>query len=262
MILFSNIFSFFYTLHIKRVEKELGYHIEFEKIPKTWINGLMTFDMRKSWLKRGINAKGINYFTVGALYKGVSSRFIRSKKQYQSWLGAYLVKFGKKEKHSLQDYYNLAIADQKNWLNDFGDLRPRIKMPSSNTARTKKIRIGKYTAKLHKFLGGPSQSDVGKRSGNFRNRTVMGLMAAMFNKSNPKLNLKGSNFIPQNITKTYETVTLKGYIAVVDLGKNTKLVLYGNGAVIKNNGGKKIDYYKLIRKDILDAFRSVKIREV
>jgi hypothetical protein len=255
-------FALLYTRRIRKLERELGYKLKFGKIPKPWINSLMTFDMERSWRKQEIKARGVNYFTMGSLVNGTSSRFICNKKQYQSWLGAYLVKFKDEKKFTLQDHYNLAVADQMNWLQDFGDPKPFIQMPEKNTAKAKDIMIGKYAGKLYEFLGGLSHSDVGNRNSSIYNKTIMALMASMLNKHNPKLNLKYSNFIPRNPSKNYEMITLRGYIAIVNLDQNTKIVLYGNGAVIQDKNGKKIDYSLLLKKDILTAFKSVVITKV
>ncbi|MEK6917749.1 MAG: hypothetical protein AABW51_02270 [Nanoarchaeota archaeon] len=256
------IFAFFYTRWIHKLERELGYKLKFEKIPKTWINGLMTFDMERSWRKQGIEAKGVNYFTVGSLIGDLSSRFIRDKRQYQSWLGAYLVKFKDSRKFTLQDHYDLAVADQKNWLGDFGDPNPFYEMPEENTGKVQNIMIGNYSGKLYEFLGGLSHSDVGNKNSNMRNKILMALMASMFNRYNSKLSLNYSNFIPKHPFSNYETVTLKGYIAIVDLDNNTKVVLYGNGTIINNKAGKKSDYSSLLKKDILTAFKSVIITKL
>ena len=176
-----SLISFLYEKWISRLEKKIGYKIKFNNLPQTWINGWMTFDMGKSWKKHGIRAVGINYFTMGSIKRGLSTRFLRSEKQYQSWLGAYLVQFKEDRVFTLQEHYNLAIADQKNWLKDFGDPKPYYDMPEKNTLSPKKIDIGKWKAKLYEFLGGVSHSDVGNNSDNFYNWIIMNIMSAMFN---------------------------------------------------------------------------------
>lgn len=248
---------------MRRLEKKMGYRLTFANIPETWINGWMTFNMEKSWAKHGIQAQGINYFTVGAIIDGVSYRYLRDKKQYQSWLGAYLVKFKEKKDFTLQDHFNLAVADQKNWLKDFGDPNPYYKMPAENAAEPESINISGNSGKLYWFTGGPSHSDVGSRSKNLRNRITTALMSSMFNNSNPSLKLDGSHFLPVNIETEYETVLLKGYIAILELEKDTKIVFYGNGASLLDKEGKEIkDYTSALKQDILTAFRSVKIEKI
>ncbi len=259
MNIIARIFSYLYSKHMQRLEREIGYSLKFGKIPETWINGWMAFDMGKSWKKWGINADGVNYFTVGSLSGGTSSRFLRNKKQYQSWLGAYLVRFREDKKLTLQDYYDLAVADQKNWLEDFGDDSPFCEMPAKGTGRTEKMKVGEYEAKLYEFLDGHSHSDVGENSGNLRNKIVMGLMASMFNRCNPKLKLRVCSFIPKDFPSNYERVLLRGYVAIVELDKRTKVVLYGNGAAIRDEKGKEIDYSPELKKGILKAFSQARI---
>ncbi len=257
------LFAFLYAFHMRRLEREVGYKVTFSNIPSTWINGWMTFDIGKSWAKYGIKAQGVDYFTLGSLGQDdISSRFLRSEKQYQSWLGAYLVKFKENREFSIQDHFNLAVADQKNWLGDFGDARPFIKMPVESITSTMPITVGGYEGFLYEFSGGPSQSDVGSKSNNLRNRILMGLMASMFNSCNPKLHLKGKNFIPKQITHEYETVILKGYVAILTLEKNIKVVLYGNGATLLDTTASDGDYYPLLKDDIVTAFRSVIINKL
>lgn len=245
-----------------RLEKKIGYSVTFTHIPDTWINGWMTFSMERSWRKHGIKATGVNYFTFGALVNGLSSRFIRNEKQYQSWLGAYLVKFSENKEFTLQDHYDLAIADQKNWLGKFGDPQPFIEMLEQHTASVEDFAIGKYNGKLYETSGSPSHSDVGSRSNNNLVRIIMALMASMFNKNNRQLSLKSSNFIPTDLSANYETVTLKGYIAIIELANNTKVVLYGNGAIVNGGTKEEVNHYLLLKQDILTAFKAVKVTEV
>ncbi len=258
----SKMFSYLYTNHMHRIEEKIGYRIRFENIPQTWIDGWMTFDMERSWRRYGIKAEGVNYFTLGALKQGVSSRFIRSEKQYQSWLGAYLVVFKERRDLTLQDHFALAVADQKNWLRDFGDTDPSCKMSTKKVGRTEEIKIGAYKAKLYEFLGGRSHSDVGRHSRNPTNRLLMSLMASMFNRCNPKLHLKGEQFLPHTPSGDYERIVLKGYTAIVDLDEKTKIVLYGNGAAIRHKDGRETDYTPLLKKDILKAFSKVEITKL
>lgn len=253
-----NIFGIIYTHLMRQLESKIGYGIRFAHIPDAWINGLMTFNMEKSWAKQGIRARGINYWTIGSLRDGISSRYLRNEKQYQSWLGAYLVKYKERREFTLQDHFNLAVADQKNWLFDFGDRDRYIKMSQENISQPKDFPISNYNGKLYEFFGGISCSDVGSKSISLRDKILMSLTASMFNRFNPELKLKGPNLLPGLIETEYEKVVLRGYIAVIDLEENTKAVLYGNSAAILNDG-KETDYYPLLKEDILGAFKEVEI---
>ncbi len=252
-----------YALWVHRLERRIGYRLEFSHIPDTWVDGQMIFDMSPVWAKHQIKAVGINYFTVGKLVNGISSRFLRHEKQYQSWFGAYLVKFDNAKKFTLQDHFDLAIADQKNWLGIFGDLNPFIEMPETQAVNATTIKLGDLESTLYEFLGGPSHSDVGAKSNNLNAKFNMRMMAEVMNLSNPKLKLTGQNFLPHDKSVNYETVTLKGYVAIIELEENTKVVLYGNASALLNNQGvETVDYFPELKEDILKAFESVKIKKL
>jgi hypothetical protein len=221
----------------------------------------MKFDMTRAWAKHNIRAVGVNYFTIGENINGVSSRFIRAAKQYQSWLGGYLVQFKDKKIFELQDHYNLAIADQKNWLRSFGDPEPFYEMPAEASLSPQLFTIGSYQGKLYEFTGGPSHSDVGRQNNRWYVRFRMAIMARMFMRSNPSLLLTAQNFTPPQGREDYELVTLKGFVAVVNIEPSIFLVLYGNGAAI-SDGGSERDYFQDLRSDILSAFQSLRIEKV
>lgn len=261
---FLKLFANLYSWRIDRLERKIGYHFEFGKISDTWVNGWMRVDISNALVKHGIHAWCVDYFTVGALAPdGISSRYDRNAKQYQSWLGAYLVKFKENREFTIQDHFDLAIADQKNWLHDFGDPKPFCEILASTFKDKGPIQIGKYSGELYEEWSGPSHSDVGSKCDNVHNRILMSLMASMFDKSNPAINLSGKNFIPKDIHTEYETVILKGYIAIVSLEKNISLVLYGNSAaLLDQNQEEVVDYTPLLKKDILEAFQEAVITKL
>ena len=121
----------------KRFEKKLGYRVSFN-LPKGWINGLMTFDMTSVWKKYGIDAKGINYFSIGHIKNNLSTRFVPNSKYYQAWLGGYLVKFSGKRNWDIKEHFKLAKADQLNWLKLYGDPEPLAKVQHHETKLIKK----------------------------------------------------------------------------------------------------------------------------
>ncbi|MFA6099044.1 MAG: hypothetical protein WCV50_05940 [Patescibacteria group bacterium] len=218
----------------------------------------MKFDMARAWAKHQIRAIGVNYFTMGENIDGVSSRFIRTAKQYQSWLGGYLVKYRDRKKFTLQDHFSLAVADQKNWLGHFGDPEPHYSMPAEASLPPQPFSIEPYQGQLYEFTGGLSHSDVGHRNNSLYIRFRMAIMARMFTLSNPDLRLTSRNFTPPITSSDYEMVILKGYVAVMTIEPTIFLVLYGNGAVIKDLTGDH-DYFQELRSDILTAFKSVQI---
>lgn len=258
----SRLLGFLYELRVRWLEKRIGYRVEFNFIPRVWIGGVVRFNMGPSWQQHGIRAIGVNHWTIGSLAtNGVSTRYDREQKQYQSWLGAYLVKFKENREFTIQDHFNLAVADQLNWLKDFGDPHPFYEMHADHIQSTEPFRLGEYDGMLYAFSGGPSHSDVGSSS--WISRHLMREAAMCFNASNPSLNIMHENLVPKNIFSEYEMVSLGGYIAVVKVSDATYVVLYGNGAALldeKGSAGK--DYTPLLKDDILSAFKAVEIRKV
>ena len=103
---------------LQPLAKKIGYRFRYDRIPAAWIQSVVSLNMTRSWRRHGINAIGLNYWTIGVEKDGVSTRYLPDAKQYQSWLGAYLVRFLDDREFTLQDHFNLAVADQKNWLED------------------------------------------------------------------------------------------------------------------------------------------------
>lgn len=264
MGIFLKLFAKLYSRHMDRIEKEIGYRLRLSYIPPTWINGYVRFNMGPSWRKRGIKVNGVNHWTIGALTEnGVSSRYDRDRKQYQSWCGAYLVQFEEDKEFTLQDHFDLGIVDQENWLKDSGDPHPFFNMPAADVTHTEVISLGPYKGTLYESLAWSSHSDVGSRSKNFHSWWLMTLCAALFNNVNPSLNLKAKNFLPRNALTEYEPITMKGYIGIIELEKNTYVVLGGNAAALIDEHGKEVkDYFSLLKDDILTAFKAVEITKL
>jgi hypothetical protein len=261
MNIILKLFASVYSAYMDRMETKIGYRLRFSDIPAAWINSYVRFNMGPSWQKHGIKAGGINHWTIGALTENnISSRYDWNSKQYQSWFGAYLVKFEEERNFTIQDHYNLAVADQLNWLEDLGDPNPYTKMPAEGSVRIGEIQIGPYQGTLYENTAWPSHSDVGSKSRNFNSWKLMTFCAALFNKVNPLLNLKAKSFLPVNIFSEYEPVILKAYIAIIDLDKKTHVVLGGNAVVLLDQQGKvTTDYFPQLKDDILDAFKSLEI---
>ena len=83
------------------------------------------------------------------------------------------MKFKEGRKFTLQDHFNLAVADQKNWLEDFHDPHPFIEMPAENVAKSEPIKIGEYSGTLYEFGWGPSHSDLWKNMSNLQNKIIL-----------------------------------------------------------------------------------------
>ena len=245
---------------IRKCEKVLGYKLVFPYIPSEYIQGWVSWDETETWQKFGLNLeRGANYWTMGKIIKGDSSRYERETKEYESWLGGYVIKLAPGEKWSMEDHFKLAIADQNSWLKTFGDPKPLTTMENWKFVPVGTIKNGPYLGTL--FEGGcTSHSDVGNGY-NKKLKLVSICIAAFFNLSNPKLHLRGKEMIPMRHVNSYETLGLEGYVALFNLENNVKVVLYGNGAIVNNDGGDTNTFISL-KKDLLQAMRECKIVKV
>ncbi len=208
-----------------RLQSELGYKFELTGHPAGWIDGFMLADMTKTWHAAGLAARGLNYFTLGAIEHGLSSRFIPESPYYQAWLGGYLVELESDETWSDQDYFRLPEADQNKWLWHFGD--PSAAMRFDPRAATENLPGYGHPAKLIQWHG-TTHSDVGARSRRVYARAVMAGMAAMMHQLNPHLTLHGAHFIPPSDSHrpSYTSLPLNGYLAIHDLAPRLKAIFY------------------------------------
>ncbi len=243
-----------------QAEHEIGYKLVFKQIPDVWINGLMRCDMTRTWKKFGLKiSRGANYFTVGQIKNDVSSRFTLGETGYQSWLGGYTVKLKEAREWTLQDHLNLAVADQKSWLRRYGDVYPVCDFREANSKTIASISLGDYSGTLYEGSC-ITHSDVGNGFANIWLKLSASVMAAAFNVSNPKINLHGKSLRPQSKGKSYENLRLKGYIAIFDIEKDVKVVLYGNGVVESNEV--RINTFEIIKSDIRRAMELCEIVRV
>lgn len=255
--------SYLYYLKVKSFEKQLGYKIELKNLSPHWINGTMIFDMTPVWKRHGINAKGINYYTIGEIKNQLSTRFDYKSPYYQAWLGGYIVQFDKQRKWTPQQHFTLCEADQKAWLAMYGDPTPLISLSDSKgVKKIGSIKISGYSGILYEG-GGWSDSDVGSGNKKLTLLTSMSLAANLFNISNRKLNLIGRNFIPSWSEdfkiSSYQKIYLKGYIGIIELYEKTKAVLYVNVAIFADKNGKKFNYFSKVADDIKHTLLSMKI---
>jgi len=245
---------------LKRAEREIGYKLIFQNIPNIWIDGLMRCDMTRTWKKFGLKiSRGANYFTVGKAKNGISTRFDFAEPQYQSWLGGYTVKLERGQKWTLQEHLNLAVADQKSWLKRYGDTNPVCDFPEVDVKTIGSISLSDYSGTLYE-VSCTTHSDVGNGFDTIWLKLSAFVMATAFNVSNPMINLRGESLRPQDNRKSYESLKLKGYIAIFDVEKDVKVVLYGNGVV--ENNEVKINTFEVIKNDILRAMKSCEIVKV
>lgn len=256
--LLQKIIRIVFLLKVERAEKIIGYKLSLGTIPSRFIDGWVSWDETATWKKFGIDLEiGINYWTIGKTANGVSSRFDRTAPEYQSWLGGYLVKLASPQSWTVEDHFKLAIADQNSWLKTYGDPRPTTTIEGWTFNPVDTIRTGQYSGTLYKG-GCTTHSDSGGTYKKIKFLITLSGIAALFNASNPNLRLKGTALKPQESVDPYETLKLRGYIAIFDVEENIKVVLYGNGAIIKQGGG-DIDTFAIIKNDLLEAMRSCKI---
>jgi hypothetical protein len=249
-----------YAGKIKRLEHEIGYQLILPRMPDDWINGYVPVDLTNAWKKFGLDVTGYELWTVGAIKNGISTRFDPNAKQYQSWVGGYVVKFADTKEWTLQDHLSLAVVDQRDWLHDYGDPAPVAEFHPSGFQAAGDISISGYSGKLY-VGGGVTHSDIGPGNHHIRAHTFAHLVADLFNLSNPTLQVKGENFIPtEPVVDPYETVYVKCCIAILEIEKNLKAVLYGSGTIqIDETTGKEIDTFETLKGELLAIVRGMRI---
>jgi len=250
---------------VKNREKQLGYKIVFPKLSPHWIDGTVLYDMTSIWKKAGLNAIGVNYFTIGELKNEISTRFDPESSYYQAWLGGYLVKFTNPYEWSLEDHYKLAIADQKNWLKVFGDKKPFVEIDYKSAKAIEKITIAGYKGKLYE--GGIwSDTDMGNGNNNFFLTVGMKAMSYWFEKNNPRLSLFDQQLFPKwnknQLLDSYQKIYLFGYCAIVEVTNTVKAILYINGAKYTDKNGKNYDSFSLLYKEFKKLIKEIEIQSI
>lgn len=242
----------------RRFENKIGYKLYFRNIPERFVKGLVEWDITDTFKKFGLDIEeGMDYWTLGHIINGISSRFDRNAPEYQSWLGGYIVKLVSKQTWIEEDHFKLAIADQNSWLHTYGDPKPMTSTEGWRFNKIGPINAGQYSGILYEF-GCTTHSDVGngKRPSKFHMETD--IMADLFNLTNPKLEIKGPMLRPMALDSNYEILKLRGYIAIFNLEENVKVVLYGNGAIVPKESG-DVDTFEIIKNDLLKAMQSCEI---
>ncbi len=252
-----------YSRSLEKLEKSIGCKLVFHTIPDRYINGIVAGAMTGTWRKFGLDVEaGANHWTVGRVASGISTRYDRNAPEYQSWLGGYTVRLGSERMFSFQDHFRLAIADQNGWLRRYGDPKPLTSIDGWNPIEVGKIKSGNYEGTLYEF-GCTTHSDVGRYNDTLKLRLAAKIIAQLFKVSNPKLILRGSDFLPRPSLSgdSYEIIDLKGFIAIFDIKPKVKVVLYANGALVAS-GSSKHDTFETLREDLLRALRACEIIEL
>ncbi len=256
----SKPFAHLFYHYTKTLEKKLGYLLILPE-DTNWIAGTMLFDMSLVWKRNNIDAIGLNYFTIGAIQDGLSTRYIETSPYYQAWFGGYIVKFSEDRKWTAEDHFNLGLADQKQWLSSYGDPHPFVQLDQAKLI--KKITLDKWSTDLYE-VSGWSNSDVGNKPSKLFVPIIFSIFSNMLMISNPNLHLKHKNFLPKppEFLTPYQKIYLKGYVAIVELENHTKAVLYINGASFKDKTGKDYDNFEKLKTSFLNLLTSIKIEKV
>ncbi len=212
-------------------QNRFGVTLKLSNQPKGLINGLMVCDMTKTWNKHGIHCSGLNFFTLGDIENGLSTRYKKNSPMYQMWLGAYLVEH-KKQEWTPDDYLELAVADQQKWLSYYRYINPKMVFEAYED--NGQIKSGSHNGRLY-YWHGNTFSDVGKHSNSLYSKAIMEGMAALMNKQNPNLQLVGNNFVPGNnqIPTSYESILLEGYCGLFKIKPGLTVFMYV--AAVTNN---------------------------
>ena len=255
----EKLICFIYLPRLRKTEKKIGYRLVLRNIPDRYINGWVACNMTTTWKRFGLDIeKGANYFTMGKVVSGLSSRFDREFPEYQSWLGGYTVRLSQGTSWTAEDHFKLAIADQNSWLRKwYGDPKPMTVIEGWKFTPIDTIRIGQYSGTLSEF-GCTTHSDVGNGHKTIRMYLASIFMTALFNFSNPNLHLKASSFRPKASDNPYEILKLPGYIAIFDIEKNAKVVLYANGAIVTKKDS-NTDTFLALKNDLRKAMQSCDI---
>lgn len=206
-------------------QKRVGYRLAFVDLPDDWVQGYAMVDMTLTWHSYGLPIRGLNYFTVGSIEHGKTTRFNPHSDLYQAWLGGYIFE-SKKPLHWQSDgYLRLAEADQKGWLRRFGAVSPA--MDFGKLTKLNDFVIDDHPATLYSWSG-VTRSDVGASSHGIIMRVMMDGMADMMNTLTPGLKVKGKNFVPRRSYRRqpFEELLISGYMVLVNISSTTKAVLY------------------------------------
>ena len=246
-------------------EREVGYKIELNADKNRWLGNGFPFDMSSIWKKFGLDAVGVNYLTVGSLANNISTRFDSSSPYYQAWLGGYIVKFSSSREWELDNHFKLGVADQKNWLQLYGVKNPTVEVDRRNVTDLGEVNIFGYSGRLYKGMI-KSNTDVGNNYNNIRLSAIWAGGVYFYKKNDPGLVLNYKKFITvwtgAEPLFPYQVIDLEGYITILEINKNTKAILYVNGARFTDKSGKTTDTFKELDGSLLEDLKQFKIVKV
>jgi hypothetical protein len=254
----SDIVGHWHARKIRTLEKHLGYGLRFRRIPAAWIQGCASFDLTSSWQAAGLNVTGIDYFTVGTVVRGRSTRFDSNAETFQSWIGGYLVRLNEDRPYTIQEHLNLAVVDQVNWLRHCGDPSPVCDLSVGGFQSAGKANISGYHGTVY-VGGGYSHTDIGSGTQRTWLHVAAGVLAMAFNGNGAQPRVKAANLMPAATEVSYVRIFLKGIIIIVEIQPRVHAVLYGNGAVLKNRYGEDRDTFELIKDELFETLTATVI---
>ena len=238
-------------------EKSMGATVLFSKIKKGWIKYPLKGPMDNIWKYR-IKRKGMNYFIMGApksIFSSYVERFNPKSKFYQAWFGCYTVldekgkaPYGFKNDNPVwKDFIKLAVEDQNAWLYTYGLKSPNTKI-TEQIKETKIIYFNGHKAFLS-FWEGESRSDLNERGSTSSDlNSLLGIP--------PKKHWN-------KIVKAHHKLMLKGFfIAWRESPCPATFCCYGCGVKFRTIDGKIIDTFEIIKKDLLEMAKGIKIKPI
>lgn len=248
----------------RRRQRQMGYKLVLRGLKPHWIDATMIFDMASVWHRFGLDAIGVNYFTIGSVKNGLSTRYDATSPYYQSWFGGYIVRFSNPREWSLNDHFELGVADQKNWLKLYGISNPFVEVQKGSIKNRGMIKISGKVGKLYE-ANIRSNTDVGDAKP-FTLPYMMAGMANLYRFDNPKVKITGSAFIPpwthDQPLASFQKILLKGYVGIVPLNENTTVMLYANACEFTDKRGKKTDTFEKIAPELRKLMEKVEIQSL
>lgn len=245
-------------------EKELGYTLEFNHLPQTWIQNIMKVDISKTWKRQGLNARGIGLFTIGNIDGRNSTRYQIKSPYFQAWVGGYVFITDDSTEWNKEKIWELPVADQISWLKYYGNKNPRVNIVYESAKELEEIEIDGKKATLYT---GDFMSDTDMGNSYALENTLMYAFAQRFNEDKKQLLIPEflKTYWDKNLgIDEYANIRLRGYIALVtiDEEKNIKALVYANGAIFKDNEGNQYNTFDILKDEFLEIIKNTKFRKI
>lgn len=258
MKIYQTLLRWVYLPYLEKLTRDIGCKLTFHHIPQNYIQAVISCEMTATWKRAGLDIlKGQNYFTMGKVSEGGSSRFSRTSQEFQSWLGGYTVKLRPGLQWTVEDYCRLGVADQNSWLRWYGDPTPFTTIDGWHYEKLGTLQLGHYDGILYEG-GFTTHSDVGPNLDTVRFRFAAHSMAALFNLANPRLDITADVFKPLASGFPYEPIRGRVYLCIVDVKPDTKVLLYANGINIRDHGT-RLDTFEGLKDEFIKTMLSCEI---